>query len=199
MLKSNVPHGENDHTLTRPHLHRLHTGLLGEDALNIVLQSLRHNIISFHLRDMELSWMADYTLPAVLSPEHARHSRLGPVRTTDPYSAAAFSLVTGRISIHSGWGWYSEEVSRGRVLPPELKTPVWAKMGKKYGHGCVPVTWDLDLWLAYGGPIKLSVPMSSSSGGFIYVTASLQRRRLPLKRIRGKCRVENPARLTPVV
>lgn len=53
--------------------------------LVIELQSLGHNIISFHLRDMELGWMADYTLPAALSPEHTRHPRLRPVHTADPY------------------------------------------------------------------------------------------------------------------
>lgn len=56
-------------------------------------------------------------------------------------TVGAFSLVTGGISIHSGWGLYSVEVSRGWGFLTELITPVWAET-EKYGYGSVPVTWD---------------------------------------------------------
>lgn len=74
-------------------------------------------------------------------PEHT-HGTLGFDQCTPlTPTVGAFSLVSGGISIHSGWGLYSVEVPRGRGFLTELITPVWAESGK-YGYGAVPVTWD---------------------------------------------------------
>lgn len=82
--------------------------------LVIELTSLSHNIISLHLWGVDLSWMADYSLPALLSPPHEACSTftgiLGCLTHLTPV-IIAFRLVTGRINIHSGWDLFSGEVA----------------------------------------------------------------------------------------
>lgn len=137
---------------------------------------------------MELSWMADYTLPAVLSP--STHGTQGFDQCTPlTPTVAPCRLVTGGISIHSGWGWYSEEVSRGRVFTPRIDNTCLSQNGKIRAWLC---TSDLrfNLWLAYGCPIKLSVPMLSLSWEFIHFCCVLAVAASSSETRTGKCCVQ---------
>lgn len=87
----------------------------------IELKSSTHNFISLHLWGVDLNWMADYSQPALFSAPHEASTASVGMYGCLPTCAVhlcvfvrvwwkhltpaiiAFRLVTGRISIHSGW------------------------------------------------------------------------------------------------
>lgn len=149
VCKSNVLCGErHPHMLARPPPRRLHRVLPGEALVHApapnagdwaVKSAAQYYLLPPVWRGPQLNGRLHFASRIV--PEHT-HGTLGFDQCTPlTPTVGAFSLVSGGISIHSGWGLYSVEVPRGRGFLTELITPVWAETGK-YGYGSVPVTWD---------------------------------------------------------
>lgn len=121
-------------TLVHPHVSFACAGKMKKRPLQMVateLKTLAHNIISLHLWGVDLSWMADYSLPALLSSPHEACSAFtamhGCLTHLTPV-IIAFRPVTGRISIHSGWDLFFGGVGWRwwRWGPPtKLMAPVW--------------------------------------------------------------------------
>ena len=106
-------------------------------------KSLSHNIISLHLWGVDLSWMADYSQPGLLSsPCEAWNTYGCPSACLSASVCArvwwkhltpviiAFRVATGGISIHSAWDLFSGRGCRENVCE-DLTAPVWAPIKKE--------------------------------------------------------------------
>ena len=106
-------------------------------------KSLSHNIISLHLWGVDLSWMADYSQPGLLSSPCEAWNTYGCPSACLSASACArvwwkhltpviiaFRVATGGISIHSAWDLFSGRGCRENVCE-DLTAPVWAPIKKE--------------------------------------------------------------------